>query len=178
MNGWREKINSIELSEPKSKDSAARIEMTASCRDSDVIPKVKDAGQVVVENGTRLQMMHNGLRVLADGYCGPWMTELIERCRGHHEPQEEVVFYELLKHMPARAMSSWVILARNRSSGPPQSSPTTDIRKAISETRCSTGQLPRRVLESSAIERWRFRWKRALAETRQMRSRFRRRGGG
>jgi hypothetical protein len=38
--------------------------------------------------------------------------------------------------------------------------------------------IAKKKLESSAIERWRFRWKRALAETRQMRSRFRRRGGG
>ena len=26
---------------------------------------------------TRVQIMHNGIRVLADGYCGEWMTQLI-----------------------------------------------------------------------------------------------------
>ena len=42
----------------------------------------------VLSDGTRVQIMHNGLRVLADGYCGEWMTQLIARCRGCHEPQE------------------------------------------------------------------------------------------
>ena len=43
--------------------------------------------------------MHNGLRVVADGYCGSWMTELIERCHGHHEPQEERAFYEVITRL-------------------------------------------------------------------------------
>ena len=47
--------------------------------------------------------MHNGLRMLADGYCGAWMTELINRCQGHHEPQEERVFHEVMARMPADA---------------------------------------------------------------------------
>ncbi len=42
--------------------------------------------------------MHNGLEVLADGYCGEWMTNIIDRLGGHHEPQEELLFFELLKH--------------------------------------------------------------------------------
>jgi FkbM family methyltransferase len=43
--------------------------------------------------------MHNGVKVLADGYHGEWMTNLIAALRGHHEPQEEVVFHELLTHV-------------------------------------------------------------------------------
>jgi FkbM family methyltransferase len=42
--------------------------------------------------------MHNGVKVRADGYCGPWMTEIIRRLGGHHEPQEEWAFHLLLKH--------------------------------------------------------------------------------
>lgn len=75
-----------------------RIEITASCRDCDDVPKVADAGRVVSENGQRYQIMHNGLRVEADNYCGAWLTELVRRLRGHHEPQEERVFHELLEY--------------------------------------------------------------------------------
>jgi FkbM family methyltransferase len=78
-----------------------RIVMTATCRDADSIPKVPDAGSVRVEpDGTRIQIMHNGLKVLADGYYGPWMTNLIKLCRGHHEPQEERIFHEVLRFQP------------------------------------------------------------------------------
>ena len=46
-----------------------------------------------------IQLMHNGVRVLEDCYYGRWMTELIRLLRGHHEPQEERVFHELLKYV-------------------------------------------------------------------------------
>lgn len=80
-----------------------RIELTVSCRDSDAIPKVANAGEIVTEGGREVQIMHNGVRVLAGGYNGDWMAEIIRRLRGHHEPQEEVVFHEVLKHVPAEA---------------------------------------------------------------------------
>jgi hypothetical protein len=75
-----------------------RIEMTCGCRDADAIPKVAGAGQVFVRDGMRIQRMHQGVLVPADGYFGPWMTEIIERLRGHHEPQEELLFHHLLGH--------------------------------------------------------------------------------
>lgn len=50
-------------------------------------------------NGQRVQIMHEGSRVVADGYCGSWMTRIIEFLRGHHEPQEELVFHHILKHV-------------------------------------------------------------------------------
>lgn len=81
-----------------------RTAMAERCRDADVIPKVDGAGAVVtLADGTKQQIMHNGLRVIADGYCGEWMTDLIRRCRGHHEPQEERVFHELLPHLSGNA---------------------------------------------------------------------------
>lgn len=76
-----------------------RIEMTVSCRDCDNLPRVANAGQVVDEAGQRIQIMHNGLKVVADGYYGAWMTEIITRLGGHHEPQEERVFHEVLRHL-------------------------------------------------------------------------------
>jgi FkbM family methyltransferase len=43
-----------------------------------------------------VQIMHNGLRVVAGGYHGAWMSEIIAQLGGHHEPQEERAFATLL----------------------------------------------------------------------------------
>jgi len=80
-------------------DQWRRINMTLRCPDCAGIPKVAGAGQVFSGPNGAFQMMHNGLRVLADAYYGPWMTELIRRLQGHHEPQEEKVFHALLSHV-------------------------------------------------------------------------------
>jgi FkbM family methyltransferase len=81
--------------------SRFRIELTASCRDCDALPKAVGAGQI--DASTRVQIMHNGIRVVAGGYHGDWMAEVIERLNGHHEPQEEVAFHSILAHVPSRA---------------------------------------------------------------------------
>lgn len=70
-----------------------RIEKTISCRDCDYIPKVENAG--LITEG--YQIMHNGLKIFQGCYHGDWMSEIISRCNGHHEPQEEKAFYEVLK---------------------------------------------------------------------------------
>jgi FkbM family methyltransferase len=81
-----------------------RIAMAASCRDTDTVPKVAQAGTLQVEpDGTRVQIMHNGVKVVAGGYHGEWMTRLIELCRGHHEPQKELVFHEAVSRLPPNA---------------------------------------------------------------------------
>ena len=81
-------------------DEKQRVAMTARCHDADPIPKVPDAGAVrIAPDGDKVQLMHNGLRVVADGYYGCWMTELICLLRGHHEPQEERLFHEVLLHL-------------------------------------------------------------------------------
>jgi hypothetical protein len=81
-----------------------RIQIATRCRDADVLPKVADAGAVIRQpDGTAVQIMHNGVKVLAGGYYGDWMQELITRCRGHHEPQEELLFAEVLRHLPGEA---------------------------------------------------------------------------
>ena len=76
-----------------------RVSMTVSCRDTDSVPKVPQAGEVVEQAGERVQIMHEGTRVIADGYCGGWMTAVIHGLRGHHEPQEELLFHHLLAHV-------------------------------------------------------------------------------
>ncbi len=89
---------------PASMDIEERVEMGTWCRDCDILPKVEGAGAVFPDtDGVRVQRMHNGLRVVADAYCGTWTTDLISRCHGHHEPQEERVFHEILARMPATA---------------------------------------------------------------------------
>jgi FkbM family methyltransferase len=84
-----------------------RAEMTALCRDSDELPKVPNAGEVqTLADGTRVQVMHNGVRVLADAYFGRWTTEIVRRLHGHHEPQEEKVFAVLLDRLRADGIAS------------------------------------------------------------------------
>jgi len=81
-----------------------RVAMAARCRDCDSVPKVADAGMLFdTSDGKQIQIMHNGLKMLAGGYYGQWMTDLIRLCRGHHEGQEERIFHEVVKRLPADA---------------------------------------------------------------------------
>ena len=82
-------------------DEKRRVAEAGLCNDADYIPKVPGAGSVHVDqNGNCVQVMHNGLLVLADGYYGEFMTQIVERMKGHHEAQEEKVFHEVLKLIP------------------------------------------------------------------------------
>lgn len=82
---------------------AERVVLTLSCKDCARIPKVRNAGRVIDENGRRIQIMHNGVRVVAGGYYGPFIEEIITGLKGHHEPQEELVFHHILKFVPGKA---------------------------------------------------------------------------
>lgn len=93
-------VDPMQISQPIMMDEYGRATMTVRCRDCDSIPKVKDAGSVFTEGPNAIQLMHNGVRVLAGGYYGDWMKQIIHDLKGHHEPQEERVFYEILKHVP------------------------------------------------------------------------------
>jgi len=79
-----------------------RIARTINCRDCDYIPKVREAG-TVVDGIPPLQIMHNGIKIIQGAYHGDWMTEIIRSLHGHHEPQEEKVFYEVLRTLPETA---------------------------------------------------------------------------
>ena len=80
---------------------AQRVAMTVSCSDCDGVAKVEDAGEIREENGRRVQVMHNGVLVEEGGYFGDWMAEIIRCLRGHHEPQEELVFDAIVKRLRA-----------------------------------------------------------------------------
>ncbi len=83
---------------PQAVGESARAALTISCRDSDVIPKHPQAGQIEKDaDGKQWQIMHNGLRVEYGCYHGQYMADIITALRGHHEPQEEFAFWEVLK---------------------------------------------------------------------------------
>jgi FkbM family methyltransferase len=84
----------------------SRASLTIGCRDAESIPKVPDAGRVEILEDGPVQIMHNGLKVAYGGYYGDWMANIITGLRGHHEPQEERVFHELLRYCRPR---SWIL---------------------------------------------------------------------
>lgn len=93
-------IDYLQSSNPWQLTEAERIQMTVSCKDCDHLPKVKNAGKVVKDkNGEKIQIMHNGLKVIAGGYYGDLIEQITVKLKGHHEPQEEKVFNEILKRI-------------------------------------------------------------------------------
>jgi FkbM family methyltransferase len=77
-----------------------RAALTVSCRDCDVIPKVANAGRVITdEAGAAWQVMHNGVLVSSGAYQGEYMAQIISELKGHHEPQEEFAFWQVLQRL-------------------------------------------------------------------------------
>jgi len=91
------------LSQNVSLSEEERVRLTLRCKDCASIPKVRSAGKVVTVDGRRVQIMHNGLKVVAGGYYGQFIEKIISGSKGHHEPQEELVFHNILKFMPPKA---------------------------------------------------------------------------
>lgn len=67
------------------------------------LPKVENAGQIIESGPLRYQVMFNGVKAPADSYYGPWYSDLIGQCQGHHEPQEESVFNAIVSRAPEGA---------------------------------------------------------------------------
>lgn len=80
-------------------DLDRRIALTVAVNSTDQLDKVDDAGTYAEIDGTPVQVMHNGVVVVRDGYLGPWQSTVIERLRGHHEPQEELVFDAIVQRL-------------------------------------------------------------------------------
>lgn len=91
-------------STPDYNDWPARIRLALACRDCDHLERVEGAGSIVDHKGVPVQIMHNGIKVLKDGYYNQHLTEIIRGLRGCHEPQEELVFHEVLKYIPSKAV--------------------------------------------------------------------------
>ena len=71
------------------------------CKDTQYIPKVSNAGKIITKNGFQCQVMHNGILIHEGCYHQAWITDIIKELKGHHEPQEEKLFYEILKLIPS-----------------------------------------------------------------------------
>lgn len=65
------------------------------CPDWCSLPKVPNAGQLVGQN----LIMHNGIKVLPTAYNGYSHYRLIAGALGVHEPQEELLFANVLPHV-------------------------------------------------------------------------------
>lgn len=78
-------------------DERGRSDIGISCKDCDSIPKVRNAGKIKKVGSAEYQIMHNGLLVERHGYNGEMIERIIADLKGHHEPQEERVFFEILK---------------------------------------------------------------------------------
>lgn len=73
----------------------ARIEKVCSSKENNFIKRVPGAGKISKGWIT----MHNGIQVSAMGYYGKGILNMLVRNSGVHEPEEERVFQEVLKHI-------------------------------------------------------------------------------
>lgn len=97
------KVSAYEILQQR--DDEYRVKMTTSCQDSDKIAKVANAGCCFFDQETQceVQIMHNGLKVVQGGYYGEWMSRIIAELRGHHEPQEELLFSKIVDKVSSTA---------------------------------------------------------------------------
>ena len=88
-------------------DASYQMARTLRCisgDDADYIPKVAGAGEIFFDEPIPYQRMHNGIKIILNSYYDcQWLTDVMHALKGHHEPQEEKCFYEVLKHIPDRA---------------------------------------------------------------------------
>lgn len=78
-----------------------RIKLVLESSDNSKINHVHNAG--TFNNEDKL-VMHNGLLIDPLSYYNFPMLELLFRNKGVHEPQEEFIFQEVLKHIPSNAV--------------------------------------------------------------------------
>lgn len=88
-------------------DYEGRIRQVVSDPNNIYIPRVANAGEVIGD----YQIMHNGIKVLAGGYCRGLIDKMLKVNKGVHEPQEERVFMEVLRYMAPEStmieLGSW-----------------------------------------------------------------------
>ena len=83
--GWGEYVTAIAINAPN---------------DCAEIPKVAGAGRHVSDSEGDYQLMHNGIKIRLGSYYDDINAVIIEKLQGHHEPQEELVFYKVLQQLP------------------------------------------------------------------------------
>ena len=72
-----------------------RINKVKECPANHEIIRVERAGNIVTDK----QIMHNGIEILLGSYYGKGNTVLLKENKGVHEPEEEFLFGEVLKHI-------------------------------------------------------------------------------
>ncbi len=72
------------------------MEKICRCTDTADIPKEQNAGEIITLKDSSCQVMHNGVLIHEGCYHQQWITDIIKALKGHHEPQEEKLFYETL----------------------------------------------------------------------------------
>lgn len=97
---WWGKIQAWRAAQAGRRAWDVRIADVLACPDNQRLARVPDAGRIV--NGQ--QIMHNGLKVVVDGYYCDGVTRMLEVNRGCHEPQEEVVFDAIVRSLPPGAV--------------------------------------------------------------------------
>lgn len=77
-----------------------RINDVISSPDNSAIPRCEDAGKL---KGYKITM-HNGVQVLANGYYGSGILNMLIENKGVHEPQEERVFELIIRLLPEKCV--------------------------------------------------------------------------
>ena len=77
-----------------------RIDDVLACADNAKMEFHEHAGTLQGD----YMIMHNGLKILPLSYYGWPVLQMLHETKGIHEPQEEYVFQEVLKHMPEGAV--------------------------------------------------------------------------
>src|SRR5262245_7532451 len=77
-----------------------RIADVVACPDNARLQRVPDAGRIT----DNYQVMHNGIKVVVEGYYVDGIARMLTANRGSHEPQEEVVFDDIVRSLPKGAV--------------------------------------------------------------------------
>ncbi len=99
LNNWEVSLQMTDST--LSETDQQRVALAVSCRDCNILPRVDHAGETQGEGSDAVQLMHNGIRTYCGTHYGDYNVEVIRQLRGIHEPQEERVFHEVLKQIPA-----------------------------------------------------------------------------
>lgn len=86
---WKHYVSAIAISAPN---------------DCAEIPKIAEAGKCFYDAKGEYQLMHNGIKIRMGTYYNDLNKEIIEALQGHHEPQEELVFFKVLQVLPESAV--------------------------------------------------------------------------
>ena len=78
---------------------------TIKCNDCDIYKKNENSGNIKLINNYPYQIMFNGVLIYQGCYHSEWMTQIIKTLKGHHEPQDECIFIDIIrKYIPEKSI--------------------------------------------------------------------------